>query len=150
MGGEEDHIDFLAKYGDWIAIKRMSIHSNTTPQEIAYHLAGRRAASDGKAYKILGIDTTVLESYVDRVVGPMRKNYESLGTAISALASPEAKKAISDAASGKKELEDVAACYLVGKLTSAMGKPAAVDQLLLSKIYKELKPPKQVGRKKKA
>ena len=147
MEDESNHIDFLAKYGDWVAIKRMSIRDDTTPQEIAYHLAGIRAASDGRVYRILGIKTDILDNYANGITTPLKRNFESLGTAISSLGSAEAKKAIAEAA-GKKELEDVAACYLVGKIASALSKPAAVDQLLLSKIYKELKPPKQVGRAK--
>jgi hypothetical protein len=147
MEDEPDHIDFLVKYKDWIAIKRMLIRDITTPQEIAYHLSGIRTSADSRTYRILGIKTDVLDAYVDTTTAPMKKNFESLGTAIIALRGAEAKKAVADACT--KELEDVAWCYLVGRLANALNSPAAVDQLLLSKIYKELKPPKQAGRRKK-
>ena len=147
MEDEADHIDFLVKYKDWVAIKRMTIRDSTTPQEVAYHLSGIRTSSDSRTYKILGIKTEVLDSYVDTVAATMKKNFESLGTAITGLRSAEAKRVVVEAC--PKELEDVALCYLVGKFASALNSPAAVDQLLLSKIYKELKPPKQLGRRKK-
>ena len=147
--GESDSIDFMAKYGNWIAIKKMSIKSDTKPEEVAFHLAAIRQTIDRKAFEVLGIDTAALDAYAAKLTGSSRKSYSNLSNAIQQLGSAESKAAIESATKGKPELEPVASIYLFRKVVQNIGFDFDVNQEMLSKAYPELKIPKPLGRHKK-
>jgi hypothetical protein len=145
-----EYIDFMAKYKDWVAIKRMGIRSGTKPEEAVYHLAGIRSTIDTRMYRLLGIDTTVLDKASASITSGMRKSYDSLGEAVKRMGSAEAKSALSASCNGRKELEQIAATYLLGKVITDLKFDSCVNQLILSKVFPELKPPKAPGRMGKA
>jgi hypothetical protein len=146
----EEYIDFLAKYKDWVAIKRIGIRPETKPEEIAYYLAGIRTTIDSKAYKFLGIKTSVLDEFIARVTSGKRKSYGSLSEVINAISGPEAKAALSDACGENKSQVPLAEIYMLGKAISAIGFDVSLNQTIMSKVFPELKPPKKPpGRKKK-
>ena len=145
---EEEHIDFTAKYRDWVSIRRMAIYGDTKPEEVAYHLAGIRGVADIKSAVFLGIDTAALDDYSLKVVGGSKKGYRNLADAIARMDSTEAKGVVS-ASCPDKSLVPVAQSYLLGKIILDSGYNASVSQSMLSKIYKHLKPPKGLGRGKK-
>ncbi|MEM3205053.1 MAG: DUF2666 family protein, partial [Candidatus Micrarchaeaceae archaeon] len=91
MADGRDSIDFIAKYKDWIAIKKMSILEDTKPEEVAFHLAGIRQRIDVKAFEILGIDIASLDAYAAKLTNGMRKSYANLAEAMQQLGSSEAK-----------------------------------------------------------
>ena len=145
---DDDHIDFTAKYGKWVSIRRMTIHQDTKPEEVVYHLAGIRAAVEGKSFSFLGIDTAALDGYSLKLKGGAGKGgLGALASAIAKLEGSEAKGVIS-AAVPDKQLSKVAASYLLNRVISDFGYSTSVGQLELSKIYKHLKPPKMPRAKK--
>lgn len=144
-----EYIDFIAKYKDWVAIKRMGIRSATKPQEIAYHLAGISAAMERRDFALLGINTALLDSTADKLTADMKRSYDSLATAVQSISSADAKKALSDSCPDKSLIR-LAESYLLRKVIRNLGFDTGMSQLSLSKIYKELKPPRMPGRKPKA
>jgi hypothetical protein len=147
---EKDSIEFLAKYKNWIAIKKMSISDDVKPEEIAFHLASIRQTIDKKAFEILGIDTSILDEEANKITGGARKSFKSLAEAISSLSSEEAREAVQKACKGKEELQEVANAYLLRKVVQNLGFDFDVNQEMLAKVYPELKIPKPLGRKPKA
>ena len=147
---ERDSIDFLAKYKEWIAIKKMSISDDTKPEEIAFHLASIRQTIDKKAFEILGIDTRQLDELANKITGGARKSYKALAEAIASLGSQEARDIVAKACNGKEELQEVANAYLLRKVVQNLGFDFDVNQEMLAKVYPQLKIPKPLGRKPKA
>ncbi|MFP3289411.1 MAG: DUF2666 family protein [Candidatus Micrarchaeota archaeon] len=147
---ERDSIDFLAKYKDWIAIKKMSIDADTKPEEIAFHLASIRQTIDKKAFEILGIDTKQLDDLANKITSGARKSYKALAEAIASLGSQEARDIVAKACNGKEELQEVANAYLLRKVVQNLGFDFDVNQEMLAKVYPQLKIPKPLGRKPKA
>jgi hypothetical protein len=144
----EEYVDFMAKYKDWIAIRRIGIRPGTKPEEIAFHLAGVRALADTKAYVILGINTSTLDSFAESITQGMRKSYTSLTTALSRMGTPEQKKAVEEACPNR-ELTPLAEIYLLDKVITNVGFDIGISQLAMSRIFPDLKPPKAPGRKPK-
>ena len=147
---ERDSIDFLAKYKEWIAIKKMSISDDTKPEEIAFHLASIRQTIDKKAFEILGIDTKQLDDLANKITGGARKSYKALAEAIASLGDQEARDIVAKACNGKEELQEVANAYLLRKVVQNLGFDFDVNQEMLAKVYPQLKIPKPLGRKPKA
>jgi len=147
---EKDSIDFLAKYKDWIAIKKMSISDDTKPEEIAFHLASIRQTIDKKAFEVLGIDTKQLDELANKITSGARKSYKALAEAIASLGSQEARDIVAKACNGKEELQEVANAYLLRKVVQNLGFDFDVNQEMLAKVYPQLKIPKPLGRKPKA
>jgi vacuolar-type H+-ATPase subunit H len=147
---ERDSIDFLAKYKEWIAIKKMSISDDTKPEEIAFHLASIRQTIDKKAFEILSIDTKQLDELANKITGGARKSYKALAEAIASLGSQEARDIVAKACNGKEELQEVANAYLLRKVVQNLGFDFDVNQEMLAKVYPQLKIPKPLGRKPKA
>jgi Protein of unknown function (DUF2666) len=147
----DEYIDFMAKYKEWISIRRLGIREKTTPQEVVYHLAGIRTVIDAKALPLLGIKGSLLDSFAKSVTEGLKKKAADLSVAVAKLDSPDAKKAIDDSCDNKV-LTPIAKAYLLNKIISNLGFETGVDQLSMSKIFPELKPPKApgMGRKKKA
>jgi len=145
MDEPSEYVDFMVKYKDWISIKRLGIRPDTKPEEIASHLAGIRSTIDSKIYTLLGIDTSKIDSFVESVTSGKRKSYASLAETLNALQKSDSDKVLSEACSGKP-LKPIAEAYMISKAAKSLGFDTGVDQLALSKIYPELKPPKALGR----
>lgn len=144
----DEYVDFMVKYRDWISIKRLGIRTSTTPQEVVYHLAGIRAAMESKMYPLLGIKTDILDSFAESATNGLKK--KDLPQIVAKLDSPDAKQAL--VASSTETLAPLAKVYLLNKLISNVGLDTGLNQLAMSKIFPELKPPKMppgAGRKKK-
>lgn len=141
-------IEFFARYKDWLAVKKISIGSNTKPEEIVLQLAGIRQSIDRKAFEILGIDTKALDAYAAEMVGGQRKSYGALAQIIQNMGKQEAKERIGKAA-GKTELVEIAATYLFRKAVQNLAFDFDVNQDMLQKAFPGLKIPKPPGRKRK-
>jgi hypothetical protein len=146
----DEYVDFMAKYKEWISIRRLGIRANTTPQEVVYHLAGIRTTIDSKSLPLLGIRVGVLDSFATSATQGLKKKAADLSIAVAKLDSPEARRALDDSC-GNKTLVPIAKAYLLNKIISNLGFETGVGQLSMSKIFPELKPPKApgMGRKKK-
>ncbi len=152
MEEPDEYIDFMAKYKEWIAIRRLGIRPGTTPQEIVYHMAGIRNTIDSKAYAVLGINTGVLDKFADDATSGVRKGSAGLAAVAAKIGDAAARQAAGDACADKK-LEPLAEIYLLGKMITNLGYDTSINQSVMSKVFPELKPPKQLktaGRKKKS
>lgn len=147
---DADYIDFMAKYGDWISMRRMAIRPDTRPEEVVFHMAGIRGVIDAKSAPFIGINTAPLDSLAARLTEDKKKGYEGLAQAISGLSGPETKKAVEEACGDKREHAPLAKAYLLGKVLSCMEMDSTINQQALSKIYKNLKIRKPLGRGKKS
>ena len=143
MDEPEEYIDFMAKYRDWVSIKRIGIRADTRPEEVVHYLAGVRATIDSRSYPMLAIKTQLLDQHAARVCAGMGKSFASLGQAISKLDAAEAKSAIAESA--PKELAPLAKAYLLGKVITSMGFDTGISQQTMSKIFPGLKLTKAPG-----
>jgi hypothetical protein len=65
-----DSIEFLAKYKDWLAVKKISITNDTKPEEIVLQLAGIRQSLDRKAFEMIILRyQQPLLNYLGRLTG---------------------------------------------------------------------------------
>lgn len=150
MDSEEgDYIDFMAKYKDWISIRRLGIHPDTKPEEVVFHLAGVRGVIESKAPALMGIDMSKLDAFAAKITQGKRKNYQSLSEAVGQLSGKEAKDAIAGACGGRQELAHLAEACLLGRVLDALGIDSSISQGAMSKIFPDLKIKKPLGRAKK-
>jgi hypothetical protein len=140
----EEHVDFMAKYRDWVSIKRLGIHPTTKPEEVVHHLAAIRSTIERKSYIFLGIKTEMLDEHAKSLCSGMRKNYSSLASAINKMSDPETKRVL-ESASGK-ELMPIAEAYLLGRVVNTIGFDTEINQAMMSRIFPDLKPPRVPGR----
>ncbi|MGI0100949.1 MAG: DUF2666 family protein [Candidatus Micrarchaeaceae archaeon] len=147
MDEPEEYIDFMAKYKDWVSIKRLGIRADTKPEEIVHYLAGVRSTADSKGYSFLAIKTAVLDEHAKNICAGMRKNYSSLSSALAKMDSQDTKKAISESCG--KELTPLAEAYLIGRIMANIGYDSGINQQTMSKIYPNLKVKKGLGRSAK-
>ncbi len=146
---EQDSIEFLAKYGSWVSIKKLLIDESTKPEEVVFHLALIRENIDRKAFEFLGLDTNVLDSAASQVAGSGRKSYKSLAEALTKFGAADTKDVIEKACKGKEELKEFAATYLFRAVVKNFGFDFDINQQMMSKVYPDLKVKKPPGRQAK-
>ena len=149
MDEPEEYVDFLAKYKDWISIKRLGIRPDTKPEEIVFHMAGIRNTIDVKAFPFMGIKTAPLDAAASKLTEDKRKSFADLSQAILGLNGTEAKRAVEEACADKKELAPLAWIYLIGRVLNNLDYDASINQKTISKIFPNLKIKKPLGRQKK-
>jgi len=146
----EEYIDFMAKYKDWIAIRRLGIRPDTRPEEVVMHMAGVRTLIDSKSYPMLGIKLNILDEHANKLTNGVRKSYETLSDVIKSLGGSETKNVI-ESSCDNKALTPIAQVYLLGKTITNLGYDTGINPATLAKIFPGLKMPKvPMGRKKKA
>lgn len=138
-------ISFMAKYGEWISIKKLSIDQNTKPEEVSAHLSSIRIATDRKAPQILGVNTDNLDVYAESVTGNMRKSAANLEKVTNLFAS-EAKKEIDASCNGDASLKEASQTYLFGRMLQNLKIDLEVSPETLMDMFPGLKIPKPKGR----
>lgn len=141
-----DMIYLMAKYGDWVSIKKMSIDAKTKPEEVSAHLTSIRSTSYKKGVEFLGVDIILLDEYAANSTTKMRKSAANLEKVISIINSPDAKQKISAACNGKRELEEDAKSYLFGTMLKNLKFDYDVNPETLQTMFPGLKIPKPKGR----
>ena len=139
-------ISFMAKYKDWISIKKLSIHENTKPEEVSAHLSSIRMATDRKTAQILGVNTENLDIYAASATENMRKSAANLEKITVILCSPEAKKEIDGACAADASLRDAAIIYLFSRMLQNIKIDLEVSADTLMDMFPGLKIPKPKGR----
>jgi hypothetical protein len=147
---DSNSIEFLAKYKDWVAVKKIRIDASTKPEEIVAQLAGIRQSIDKKAFELLGIDTAKLDAYAAQLTSGSRKSYNTLAQVVQKLGTGEAKETITAATNSRPELNEVASTYLFRKTVQGLSFDFDVNVEMLEKAFPDLKLPKPPGRKPKA
>ncbi len=140
-----DGISFMAKYGDWISVKKLSIDKNTKPEEVAAHLSSIRITTDRKIAQILGVDTDSLDAYAETITRNMRKSAANLQKVVASLGSAGSKAAISAACNDVK-LEGAAMAYMFGRMMQSIRIDLEVSPDTLMDMFPGLKIPKPKGR----
>ena len=134
----------MAKYKDWIAIRRLGIRADTRPEEVVMHMAGVRALIENKSYPMLGIKINVLDEYAGKLTAGARKSYATLGKAIESLSGSETKSVI-ESSCDNKALTPLAEVYLLSKTITNLGYDTGINPATMAKIFPGLKPPKAPG-----
>ena len=147
---EGDSVEFLAKYKNWLAVKKITIKENTQPEEIVLQLSSIRQSVDKKSFELLGIDLAKLDAYATTLTGGARKNYGSLAQVIQKLGTGEVKEVVNGATGGKKELAEIATTYLFRRTVQGLEFDFDVNPDMLQKAFPHLKVPKPPGRKPKS
>ena len=147
---ESDSIEFLAKYKNWLAVKKISIKQDTKPEEIALQLSSIRQSIDKKSFEILGINTVALDAYALQLTGGARKSYGKLAELVQKLGTAEAKETASNACNGNAGLAGIASTYLFRRVVQNLTFDFDVNPDILQKAFPSLKIPKPPGRKRKA
>ncbi len=143
-----EYVDFMVRYKDWVAIKRLGIRDQSRPEEIVFHLAGIRNSIDSKAFKILGIDTERLDSLASSIANGRKGNYSALGDVLKELDKKDVKAQIESSCSDSK-LSKIAGIYLLNRIMLNMGFDSSINQEMLSKVYPDLKVKLPPGAKRK-
>lgn len=131
MDEPSEYIDFIARYKDWVAVKKMAVRKETRPEEIVFHLSGIRNSFDKKLFSIMGINLDLLDEF-SRSVSKKSKTYSELGQVLSALDSKDAKEAI--AKSCDKKISKIAEIYLLCRVMADSGFDTSVTQQMISSI----------------
>ncbi|MCL4364767.1 DUF2666 domain-containing protein [Candidatus Marsarchaeota archaeon] len=139
-------ISFMAKYHDWVSIKKMSITENTKPEEVAAHLSSIRITADRKAALILGVNTANLDVYAAGITGNMRKSAANLERISGIILSADAKNEIEGACNGNAALKDAAQTYLFSTMLQNIKLDLEVSPDTLMDMFPGLKIPKPKGR----
>lgn len=142
MEEPEEYIEFMARYKDWVVIKRLGIRDSTKPEEVAMHLAVVKGSLEPKLYKFLGIDTDALDSFADGLTKGLRKGYDSLLQTLPKLKGQEARDALSRACKNP-DTSHIAESYLLGRMLAKLGVEAFATPEMLVKVFPELKIPKR-------
>ena len=142
MEEPNEYIDFMARYRDWITIKRLGIRVNTRPEEIALHLSVIRGSIEPKLYRLLDIDTDSLDGLAGDLTKGMRKGYDSLAQVLPKLKEQGAKEVIRKACRNQ-DTAHIAESYLLGRILSNLGSEAFATPKMLVKVFPDLKMPKQ-------
>jgi hypothetical protein len=142
---QSEGISFMAKYGTWVSIKKMSITPNTKPEEVSAHLTSIRSATDRKGVEALGIDTEALETYASNVTGSMRKSAANLEKVANALSAQDAKKEIDAACKGNASIRDAAQMFLFSTMLKNLKIDFYVSPDTLMDMFPGLKIPKPKG-----
>jgi hypothetical protein len=128
-----DHLAFIAKYGNWVAIKKLGLEK-VKDYEVSAMLAGVNHSVVNKAFDFAGAKDD--KSVQEVLAGKSRKSCTNLCAALEVLA-PRLTGAAGDA-------------YVITKVMEGVGyKPYASPEMLTG-AYPDIKPPKVKGRKPKA
>lgn len=140
-----DEIVFSAKYGDWIAIRKMTIDERTPRQEVVAMLAAIRETIDRKAFQLAGVDTARIDGYVAEKTRGKRKGYGTLAEIFASISQSELKGVLASAVP-EERLTPLAEAYFLKQLFSSLGFDFGVSTELMRKLYPELKLPMPKGR----
>lgn len=125
-------IALAAKYGHWIAIKKLSIEEGVEGWEYAGILAGINETLVKKAFDFAGLGQERLNAKAAELAKGKRKSYQSIAEAIEKIEGNPAETAC-----------------LYNSVLSTIGILPYANRAMLSKEYSEIKGPKMRGRKPK-
>jgi len=128
-----DVIAFMAKYKDWIAIKKLG-SEEAKDYEVSGILAGINHTIVNKSFDFAGAKKD--ESLVSSAAGGKRKSYGNLSNALSEIESKLAGSAADNA-------------WVVARVCETLGYRPYASPQMLTEAYPDIKPPKTRGRKPK-
>jgi hypothetical protein len=144
----EEEVSFIAKYKDWVCVKRRSINEHTKPEEIIAVLASVSDTAMRKGFDLSGVNTAAIEAYAVQLTKGKRKGFGSLAEIFSQMKPTEVKAQLLKSCSDGKLLP-IAEAFLMQSILATIGYSSSISPGILSSIYPELKIPKPKGRKPK-
>ena len=142
----QDGISFMAKYKDWVSVKKMSIDAKTKPEEVSAHLSSIRITADRKAAAILGVNTESLDMHAAAHTENLRKSAANLEKICTLMGSPETNKETEAACNGNQALKDAAQTYLFSTMLQNIKIDFEISPNTLMDMFPGLKIPKPKGR----
>jgi hypothetical protein len=140
----QDEIIFIAKYKDWMVIKKLKINDKTPPQEVASILASIEATLSRKSYQFTGINQQKIEEVAEKFSKGKRKSFSSLAEILKSLNTSELKKELLSACPSEKHYP-IAENYFFKVMLDKLGFKTNLDNETLVEVYPELKIPKPRG-----
>lgn len=103
----QEHINFSAKHGSWIVVKKMALDEHTADEDIARILLSIRETLNNKIYEYLGkdFDLDTLEKWTEEIVPSGRLSEEKIAEALKTLKSPKTTKRLKELTTEKQKLE---------------------------------------------
>ena len=144
MAEEIGEVVFTARYKDWMVVKKLSIESNTTPQEVSAILASVEATLSRKSYEFTGINQAKIEELASKLTSGKRKSYVSLSEALSSLKPTELKTELLAACPTPAHLP-IAENYLLKCMLDNLGFKTNLDTETISGTFPEIKITKPRG-----
>lgn len=148
--GKEEGITFSAKFGDWVAIKKMTIDKLSKNPEIAYMLSGVNETATRKGFELLGVSGGPLEAAAAQATRGKRKSFGALLESLENLADSTLEDRLRQGAAQKGSKTSLERAFLARSLLKALSYDVVPDSDTLQKVYPELKFPKPKGRFGKA
>ena len=149
---EEGEIMFVARYKEWMVVKKLAVDATTTPQEVSAILASIEATMSRKSYEFTGVNLGMVDAIADKLIVGKRKSFIALSEALSSLKPADLKAELLTACPTPAHLP-IAENYLLKSMLDKMGFRTNLDTETLSQTFPEIKvvkPRGNFGKKKKA
>lgn len=144
---DEEEISFIAKYKDWVVIKKKQIDETTEDKEILAILASINSTTARKAYDFAPIDKSVIDKYVTELVKGKRKGWNNLAEIFGSIKQSELKEKLLAACKDKDEtFYPFAETYFLNSILKALNYSPFIDSEVVQEVYPEMKLPKPRGR----
>ena len=130
MAEEEQYIQFISNYKDWVSVKKLRITEQTDPKTVMEFLASLTMSVDSKVEANLAkvVELGKLDSALKEVLQGAGKKEKEIAAILSAVASSKVNKAITEItekASGekgvRKELQGFCKAYSMRKALKECG-----------------------------
>lgn len=125
---EEKYIQFIAKYNEWLAVKKLKIEEKTEPRTVMQFLAGLGNSLDNKIAENLG--KTVELGKLDKVLDEIRagKKAEDVAKILAEVSSGRVNRVVKEIceveglqSKEKKELQEFCKVYALKKAMKEAG-----------------------------
>lgn len=127
-------IGLMARYKDWISIKKLGLEEKVPKWEISGMLAGITEALIPKAFQFAEFEKEAVAEAAEKAVKGKRKSYGAIADVLSAV---------------PHSLSEMQTSYFLFTALSALGPKPYANRGMLTKEYPEIKPPKPRGRQAK-
>ncbi|MCX6801846.1 MAG: DUF2666 family protein [Candidatus Diapherotrites archaeon] len=110
---ENEGIQFVAKMGNWVAVRKLTVEEKTDPIMVMEFLAGLSVSFDGKMEEFLGkaVETAKLNAAIDEATASLGKGEKGISEAIAQVNSIAVNKTINEICEKpelqKKEIEEL-------------------------------------------
>ncbi|MEM0359745.1 MAG: DUF2666 family protein [Candidatus Diapherotrites archaeon] len=95
---ESEGIQFVAKMGDWIAVRKLTMEKKTDPVTVMEFLAGLSVSFDNKIEEFLGktVDIKKLNTAIEEATSGISKGEKGISEALAQVNSSTVNKAINE------------------------------------------------------
>ncbi|MCD6230069.1 MAG: DUF2666 family protein [Candidatus Diapherotrites archaeon] len=109
---QKDSIQFLAKYGDWVAVKKITCDENTEPLDIIRFFASVSDSFDRKTSESIAklVDTSKIDAEINEMIPEDKGRFtsEEIAKALSSAQGPKVGKVINELTFGlEMEKKDI-------------------------------------------